>query len=173
MISNVLLNSGENTGALPSNQVNAIAVDFDNEIWIGTDNGFAVLYNSDAAFGASYGDYNAQRIKLEFEGNVEHVLGSTSITDIEVDGANRKWFGTSNAGIILLSADGLEIIEQHTVDNSPLISDNILDLELDQNTGELFIVTDKGMISYRTDATYEDADYENVTIFPKPGASRF
>lgn len=169
----VLLNSGENTGALPSNQVNAIAVDFDNEIWIGTDNGFAVLYNSNGAFDAGYGEYNAQRIKLEFEGNVEYVLGATDITDIEVDGANRKWFGTSNAGIILLSADGLEIIEQHTVENSPLISDNILDLELDQNTGELFIVTDQGLISYRTDASIGKNNYDEVTVFPNPARPDF
>ncbi|MGB0914423.1 MAG: two-component regulator propeller domain-containing protein [Crocinitomicaceae bacterium] len=164
----VLLNIGENTGALPSNQINAIAVDFDNEIWIGTDNGFAVLYNSDGAFGAAYGDYNAQRIKLEFEGNVEYVLGDTDINDIVVDGANRKWFATSNSGIILLSPDGLEIVEQHTMENSPLISDNVLDLEIDHNTGEMYIITDMGMMSYRTDATYEDPEYENVTVFPNP-----
>lgn len=159
---------GENSGGLPSNQVNAIAVDFDNEIWIGTDAGFAILYNSDAAFGASPGDFNAQRIKIEFEGNVEYVLGTTDIRAIAVDGANRKWFGTANAGIILLSADGLEIIEQFTMENSPLISNTIVDLELDQSTGELFIVTDKGLVSYRTDATYEDPEYENVVVFPNP-----
>ncbi|MCH2229531.1 MAG: hypothetical protein MK105_04240 [Crocinitomicaceae bacterium] len=164
----VLLNIGENTGALPSNQVNAIAVDFDNEIWIGTDNGFAVLYNSDGAFGASFGNYNAQRIKLEFEGNVEYVLGDTDINDIAVDGANRKWFATSNSGIILLSPDGLEIIEQHTMENSPLISDNILDIEIDHSTGEMFIITDLGLMSYRTDASYEDSEYNNVTVFPNP-----
>jgi len=162
----ILLNSGENTGALPSNQVNTIAVDFDNEIWIGTDNGFAVLYNSEGAFDT--GGQNAQRIKLEYEGNVEYVLGDTDINDIVVDGANRKWFATSNSGIILLSADGLEIIEQHTTENSPLISDNVLDLEIDHNTGEMFIITDLGMISYRTNATYEDAEYSNVTVFPNP-----
>ena len=164
----VRLNTGEYSGNLPSTQVNAIAVDFDNEIWIGTDNGFAVLYNSSGAFDASAGDYNAQRIKVEFEGNVEYVLGATNITDIVVDGANRKWFGTSNAGIILLSPDGLEILEQHTVDNSPIISNNILDLTLDQSTGELFITTDKGLISYRTDATYEDPEYSDVVVFPNP-----
>jgi len=159
---------GENQGSLPSNQVNAIAVDFDNEVWIGTDAGFAILYNSDAAFSASAGDFDAQRIKIEFEGNVEYVLGTTDIRAIVVDGANRKWFGTANAGIILLSADGLEIIEQHTMENSPLISNSIVDLELDQKTGELFIVTDKGLVSYRTDATYEDPEYENVVVFPNP-----
>ncbi|MDX2360711.1 MAG: hypothetical protein QNK23_07880 [Crocinitomicaceae bacterium] len=164
----VVLNSGEYTGALPSNEINAIAVDLDDEIWIGTDNGFAVLYNSSSAFGAAAGEYNAQRIKLEFEGNVEYVLGSTNITDIEVDGANRKWFATSNAGVILLSEDGLEIIEQHTIENSPLPSNNIMDIELDQQTGELYIITDQGLISYRTDATQGTRNYDNVTVFPNP-----
>ena len=131
------------------------------------------MYNSEGSFDAAEGDYNAQRIKLEFEGNVEYVLGATKITDIEVDGANRKWFATDNSGILLLSADGLEIIEQHTVDNSPLISNNILDLALDQNTGELFIVTDKGLVSYRTDATYEDPNYDNVVVFPNPARPNF
>jgi hypothetical protein len=169
----VNLNTGTTTGDLPSTTINAIAVDFDNEIWIGTDAGFAVLYNSQTAFTASPGDYNAQRIKIEYEGNVEYVLGNTNITDIEVDGGNRKWFGTANSGIILLSADGQEVLEQHTTDNSPLISNNIIDLQLDQNTGELFIVTDKGLVSYRTDATYEDPEYSNVQIFPNPATPDF
>lgn len=167
------LNQGETSGNLPSSEVTAIAVDFDNEIWIGTDAGFAVLYNSDNAFDAGPGEYNAQRIKLEFEGNVEFVLGSTHITDIEVDGGNRKWLGTANSGIILLSEDGLEIIEQWTVDNSPLISNTIIDMEINQETGEMFIITDQGLISYRTDATYEDPNYSNVTVFPNPARPDF
>ena len=100
-------------------------------------------------------------------------MGDSDITDIVVDGGNRKWFATSNSGIVLLSADGLEIIEQYTKDNSPLISNNILDLEIDHNTGELYIITDLGMVSYRTDATYEDPDYSNVTIFPNPARPEF
>lgn len=165
----VRLTTGANSGDLPSNSVTAIAVDRDNEVWIGTDNGFAVLYNADNAFGASPGEYNAQRIKVEFEGNVEFVLGGTAIRDIEVDGANRKWMATDNSGIVLLSADGLEIIEQFTMENSPLISNNIIDLEIDQNTGELFIVTDKGLISYRTDASEgKSRDYDEVNVFPNP-----
>lgn len=169
----LLLNTGTNSGALPSIEVNALAVDFDNEIWIGTDNGFAILYNAEGAFDAGPGDYNAQRIKLEFEGNVEYMLGATKINDIEVDGANRKWFATENSGIILLSADGSTIIEQHTSQNSPLPSDNVIDIKMNHQNGELFIITDKGLISYRTDATYEDPEYENVTVFPNPVRPEF
>lgn len=169
----IQLNTGTTTGALPSNTVNALAVDFDNELWIGTDNGFAILYNANSAFGALPGDYNAQRIKIEFEGNVEYVLGNTNITDIEVDGGNRKWFGTANSGLILLSPDGQEVIYQFTSENSPLISNNILDLEIDHNTGEIFIITDKGLVSYRSDATYGDPNYDNVTVFPNPARPDF
>ena len=168
-----IINSGETTGALPSNEINAIAVDFNNEIWIGTDNGFAILYNSANVFDAATGSYNAQRIKLKFEGENEYLLGKTNITDIEVDGGNRKWLGTANAGIFLLSADGTEIIQNFTTDNSPLISNTIMDMVFDQNTGELFIVTDKGLISYRSDATFEDPEYSNVKVFPNPAKPDF
>lgn len=169
----ILLTTGTSTGALPSADITALAVDFDNEIWIGTDNGFAVLYNSDGAFDAGLGNYNAQRIKLEFEGNVEYVLGNTSVTDIEVDGGNRKWFATANSGVILLSADGLEILRQFTTENSPLISNNIIDLEIDHKSGEVFIVTDKGLVSYRSDASYEDPEYSDVQVFPNPARPDF
>lgn len=162
------LKSGENYGNLPSENITAIAADFEGEIWIGTDAGFAILYSGNSSFDANPGEYDAQRIKVQYEGNVEYVLGSTHITDIEVDGGNRKWIATANAGILLLSPDGSEIIEQHTTENSPLISDIIYDLKLDQSTGELFIITDKGLVSYRTDATYEDPDYASTKVFPNP-----
>ena len=162
------ISTGVNSGNLPSSNVTALAADFDGEIWVGTDAGFAILYNAANAFDGASGDYDVQRVKVTFEGNVEYVLGNTHITDIEVDGGNRKWIATANAGILLLSADGSEILEQHTTENSPLISNNIFDLKLDQNSGELFIITDNGLISYRSNATYEDPSYESYNVFPNP-----
>jgi len=167
------INAGANTGNLPSNNVNTIAIDQDNELWIGTDNGFAIIYNPGNAFNANPGEYNAQRIKIEFEGNVEYVLGNTAIKDIEVDGANRKWIATTNSGLVLLSADGSEIIHQFTKENSPLISNVIIDIEIDHQTGELFIVTDKGLISFRSDASEGAGDYKEVNIFPNPARPEF
>lgn len=164
----VLLNSGDYTGALPSNIITAIAMDFDNELWIGTDNGFAILYNSENAFDASPGNYNAQRPKINIGGETDYILANVYINDIEVDGGNRKWMATANSGMILLSEDGLSIVEHFTMENSPLISNNILDLEIDHKTGEIFIITDEGLMSYRGDATYEDAEYTDVKVFPNP-----
>ena len=164
----VSLGTGELLGNLPSNKITALAADFDGELWIGTDAGFAVLYNANGAFDAAAGDYDAQRIKVPFEGNTEYVLGEAHISDIEVDGGNRKWMATANAGLILLSPDGTEIIRQYNTDNSPIVSNTIYDIELNHTTGELYIVTDRGLISLRVDATYEDPTYEQMTVFPNP-----
>ena len=164
----ITIDEGAFSGNLPSSAVTALAADFDGELWIGTETGFAILYNALGAFDAQPGDYNAQQIKVNFEGNVEFVLGKTHITDIEVDGGNRKWMATANAGIILMSADGSEILEQHTMENSPIISNTIYDLQLNQETGELYIITDKGLVSYRTNASYEDPEYSDVKVFPNP-----
>jgi len=162
-----IVNTTDGNGGLPSNQVTALAADFNNEIWIGTESGFAILYNSDNIF-TSTSAFNAQRIKLSFEGENEYLLGKTYITDIEVDGGNRKWFGTANTGIFLLSSDGNEIIQNFTTENSPLISNVILDMAFNHKTGELFIATDKGLVSYRADASEGDTEYSNVKVFPNP-----
>lgn len=169
----IILDEGEYSGNLPSTNVTAIAVDFDNEIWIGTEQGFGILYNPDNSFDAAPGEYNIQQSKVVINGIVNYVLGKTAITDIEVDGGNRKWFGTANGGIVLISADGSEIIKQFTTDNSPLISNVILDLAIDQTTGELFIATDRGLVSFRADASYEDAEYSSVNVFPNPARADY
>jgi hypothetical protein len=164
----IQLTTGELLGALPSNKITALAADFDGELWIGTDAGFAVLYNANGSFTAGADNFDAQRILIPFEGNFEEVLGDANISDIEVDGGNRKWISTANAGLVLLSADGTQIIAQYNEDNSPLISNTIYDIELNHTTGELYIVTDKGLVSFRIDATYEDPTYETLNVFPNP-----
>lgn len=162
-----VMQTGSGSGNLPSQTVTALAVDFDNEIWIGTDNGLAVLYNSDGIFSAA-GTTDVSRILVTYDGNVEMLLGNSFISDIEVDGGNRKWIGTQESGVFLVSADGQEVIANFNKDNSPMISNLVLDMEFNQLTGELFIITDNGMVSYRTDATYEDPDYATTTVFPNP-----
>lgn len=157
-----------NSGDLPTSTVEAIAVDFDNNIWIGTPEGMRVLYNSSNIFDASPGEYNFQKLLIEFGENVEIVLGTTQITDIEIDGANRKWIATANSGVFLLEPDGLEVVHNFTSENSPLLNNFILDITIDHNNGEVYFLTNDGMISYRSDATQGDNNYTNVTVFPNP-----
>ena len=163
-----VVNDGLTSGALPSKEVTALAMDLNNQLWIGTDNGFCILYNAGSILSKEQTSFAAQRIKLRFEGNVEYMLGKTAISDIEVDGGNRKWIATASAGLFLLSPDGSEIIASYTKENSPLISNTILDLKLNHQTGELFIITEEGLVSFRTDASQGDNTYENTSVFPNP-----
>ncbi|WP_169312066.1 two-component regulator propeller domain-containing protein [Fluviicola taffensis] len=162
-----VLQTGEGAGNMPSSNVTAIAVDFDNEIWIGTDHGLAVLYNSSGLFSAA-GVTDASQILVTYDGNVEVLLGTSYISDIEIDGGNRKWIATQESGVFLISADGQQVIANYNKDNSPMISNVVVDMEFNHLTGELFIITDNGMVSLRTDATYEDAEYSSTTVFPNP-----
>lgn len=163
-----LLSTGADNGALPSPTVEGIAEDFDGNIWIGTSEGMRVLYNTTNVFDAAPGEYNFQKLLIQFGADVEIVLGTTHITSIEIDGANRKWIGTASSGVFLLSPDGLEVEKNFSAENSPLLSNSILDISINQKTGEVFFVTEDGMISYRSDASQGSLEYESVNVFPNP-----
>ena len=93
-----------------------------------------------------------------------------AINAIAVDGANRKWIGTANNGIYLLSADGLETFHHFTEENSPLLSNSIESIAIHPRTGEVFIGTSKGLVSYQSDATEAASSFEenSVHAYPNP-----
>jgi hypothetical protein len=164
----VKLGTSEGYGNLPSASIKSIAEDVDGEIWIGTEEGLTVVYSTDKIFDGNYGDADANQIKLEYGGNVEHLLGTSSVTAIAVDGGNRKWIGTTSSGVFCFSPNGLEEIYRFTAENSPLLSNTILDIKINHQTGEVFFATENGLISYRADATIGNEKFENVTVFPNP-----
>jgi hypothetical protein len=157
-----------NIGGLPSNEVLALATDLDGKMWIGTDKGICVLYSPNSILSSPNQAFSTQRIIVNVGETGEYLLGNTTITDIVIDGGNRKWIATANAGLYLVSKDGTEILQSFTTENSPIISNSILDLFLNQQTGELYIVTDLGLVSYRIDASQDDPTYSNVSVFPNP-----
>lgn len=151
-----------NIHALPT----CIIEDLDGEIWIGTEEGVTVIYSPENIFNG--GDFDAQRIKIEQDGNVEYLLSSEEITSIEVDGGNRKWIGTTGSGVYVFSADGQELIHHFTFENSPLYSNYINDIAIDQQSGEVFFSTEEGLLSYRGEATEGGVTFKDVYAFPNP-----
>ena len=155
----------DTSGALASLNVQCIAEDFDGQIWIGTEKGVQVLYSPDGV----YSDYiNFQQIQIELEGNLQYLLETELVTAMAIDGANRKWFGTASSGVYLTSPDGTEQIFHFTTDNSPLLSNNIFAIAVDNKTGEVFFGTEKGIVSYKGDAIEGTEDYEDVYVYPNP-----
>lgn len=161
-----VLKDGQGLGNLPSNVITSVCVDFNNDIWIGTDKGLVVYYNSSRIFNSN--SIDAQPILIEFEEEIERLLGSTAITKIVLDGGNRKWVATESAGVILFTNDGRQEVYNFNTSNSPLMSNAILDIAIDGVTGEVFFVTEKGLQSFRSDASISDFEYSNVQVFPNP-----
>ena len=153
-------------GGLPSPDVYSIAEDLDGEIWVGTNEGVCVFYTPSAIF--SGGDYDAQQILIEQDGNVQILLETEAISAIAVDGADRKWIGTQTSGIYLVSPDGREQIHHFTEQNSPLPSNGITSIAIDEVSGEVFIGTEKGIIGFRSDATGSENGVECASVFPNP-----
>ena len=161
-----ILNTNIGNGNLPSQNVLAISEDLDGEIWIGTDKGIAVFYYPELVF-SGY-NFDAQQILIQEGDYGQYLLSTEKINCITIDGANRKWIGTEAAGLYLLSEDGIEQIHHFTKTNSPLFSNKIVDITINNQNGEVFIGTDKGLISYRSDATKGEENQGKTYVFPNP-----
>ena len=137
------------------------------KMWIGTDSGPIIIENPENIFTSN----RCTRIKIpRGDGFADYLLDGVRVTAIAVDGANRKWIATGGSGLFLVSANGTSIIDRFTVDNSPLLSDNINSITLSAS-GELFIATDLGICTYQTDATEAGTNaksFEHVYAFPNP-----
>jgi hypothetical protein len=160
------MSTAANSGALPSNYIYSIAEDLDGEIWVGTDKGIAVFYSPGEVFSGN--NFDSQQILIEQDGYAQYLFESEIVSAIAVDGGNRKWIGTQNAGVFLMSADGTEELLHFNVDNSPLFSNNIFSIAIDHLTGEVFIGTQKGIISYKGTATEGGEVFNDVYAYPNP-----
>jgi hypothetical protein len=160
------LTTSYGSGNLPSSAVYSIAEDLDGEIWVGTDEGIAVFYNPENIFSGT--NYDAQVITIEQDSTAQHLLAFETVTAIAVDGANKKWVGTQTAGVFQFSDDGQKELHHFTVENSPLLSNTINDIVIDENTGEVFFGTDKGICSYKGYATLGSEQFQGVYAYPNP-----
>jgi len=154
------------TGALTGADALAVAEDLNGAMWVGTDKGICVFYTPSTIFDNE--GFDAQQIKIEQGGYVEYLLESEVVKSIAIDGANRKWIGTANSGLYLINADGTKQLEHFTVDNSPLLSNTVNDLEIDGETGEIFIATASGILSYKYTATEAKENFDSVYAYPNP-----
>lgn len=151
----------------PSN-FRCIAQDQNNTLWVGSTSGPFVLNNQSKAFEDGY---TCSRIKIPRNDGTnlaDYLLDEIQVNAIAIDGANRKWIGTESSGVFLVSESGLETIEHFTSENSPLLSDNIISIGINEKTGEVFFGTGNGIISYQSDAVEGNETFTSVHVFPNP-----
>ncbi len=156
----VYLTDVEGAGGLSSRSVLSITVDREGFVWLGTDEGVCYFADPTSVFSSGV---NATRPIFEDR----FLLRDDRVTAIAVDGGNRKWMGTER-GVWLFSPSGEALIHNFTTDNSPLLSNVILDIEVNHESGEVFFATDRGLVSFRSDATESDFQFQGIKIFPNP-----
>ena len=157
---------GSDAGNLPAVNVRTVAVDNNNQLWIGTIKGLRVLAN--VSNFQSEQQMKANPIIILDDNLAQELLYEQFITAIAVDGANNKWIGTVDSGLFLVSPNGQETKYHFTINNSPLPSNIINDITINSVTGEVFIATAKGLISFKGTATSANDDLSNAYVYPNP-----
>lgn len=140
------------------------------QMWIGTDQGVFILQDPSKIFSGNVTFHQPIIPRNDGTNYADYLLEGVAVKAICVDGANRKWIGTTDNGLYLVSEDGLEIIHHFTCEDSPLLSNSILSLAIDPESGLVMIGTDKGLVSYRSDATEPSSTLKesNIKVFPNP-----
>ncbi|WP_445456392.1 type IX secretion system anionic LPS delivery protein PorZ [Flavobacterium sp. HNIBRBA15423] len=158
-------------GNLPDRVVNCVAIDNRNQLWIGTFKGLRILSSVDRFI--SENELTTTSIIIQEGDLAQELFYQQSILDIKVDGANRKWVSLADAGVFLVSPNGQQTIYRFTKNNSPLPSNNVNDIEIDDVTGEVFFATDKGLVSFLGVSTKSSDDLTNVYVYPNPVRPEF
>ena len=155
-------------------QVYSLCEDKKGYMWVGTNSGLFVIDNPEEFF--KEGKFKQIKVpRNDGTGLADYLLNGVYIKAMDIDAANRKWIGTMDNGVLLISEDGLETIHHFTTENSPLPSNCIESIVINHKTGEVFIGTDKGIASYKSDATRPENKLERKTIhaYPNPVKSNY
>jgi len=159
------LTNAAGNGALPGSSIASMAVDRDGQLWLGTDQGVAVIYSPSNVFGG--GSFDAQQIMVEEEGYLHPLLETEAITAIAVNGNNEKWIGTDKAGVFLMSSDGTQELQHFTEANSPLLSNSIQSIKI-SSSGEVYFGTSLGIVSYKDYKVEPQQTLDSLTVYPNP-----
>ena len=153
-------------GSLPHANVRAVAVDKNNRIWLGTQSGMVVFNNASGLFDASI--YDAEPIIILDDGIPKKLLGDQTVNTITIDGADNKWFGTDNGGVLYTNPNGQNTLASFNKDNSPLPSNKILKITVDTSSGKVFFATDKGVVAYNSNVASFGEELKEVYAYPNP-----
>lgn len=156
---------------MPTSFVTALALDKRNQLWIGTFNGLRVLYNTSNFFEDD--NVTVDEIIILEDGIAKELLFQQYITDIKVDGSNNKWIGTADSGLFYLSSDGQKTIYHFTKDNSPLPSNSIRDISIDESNGIVYIATSRGLVSFRSGGSSPIENLASAYAYPNPVRPNF
>ena len=149
--------------------INSVCEDREHHIWVGTNIG-PFMIKSDEVGQENVIFYQVKVPRNDGTDYADYLLNNININHIAIDGGNRKWFATNGAGVFLIGADNITQVSNFKEDNSYLLSNNISSIAINQKTGKVYFLTDKGLCSYQSDTTEpsEEMTEDNVYAYPNP-----
>jgi len=153
-------------GSLPDLNVRTLVVDRNNRIWIGTQKGLVVFSDVEGLFEATL--YDAEPVIIEDDGIPKKLLGDQPINTIAIDGAENKWFGTDTGGVLGTNPSGNETLFNFNKDNSPLPSNRVVKIKVDNSNGKVFFATDKGIVAFNNNVAPFGETLGEVYAYPNP-----
>lgn len=162
----VLYNT-KGAGGIPGSTVQCMAVDREGAVWVGTNDGPCVFYDTKKIFSSN--SYDASQILIprnDGTNQADPLFKELQITAIAIDGGNNKWFGLES-GVYQMSDDCKTQLNYFNTDNSPLLDNTISTMAIDKN-GEVFMGTNQGIISYRGTAASGGNTNSEVMAYPNP-----
>ena len=167
-----LLYNTAGNGGLNGSQAFSMATDLNGAVWIGTDSGPSVFYDTRTIFTSS--SISASQILIDRNdgtGQADPLFDKIKVLSIAIDGANQKWFGLET-GVYQMSADCKTVIANFNTDNSPLLSNEVNTMAISKS-GEIFFGTNEGIISFRGHAAEGSDENEDVKVYPNPVRADF
>ena len=151
---------------LPINGVVSVAIDKNDEVWIGTRLGLRILSNVESALTEPLP--TTEPVIITQNGIGEELFRDNPVLQIEVDSGNHKWVSVDGGGVYYLSEDGQQTIKRFTKENSPLPTNSVTDIKVDEKTGKVYFVTFDGIMVYQGDVAEVTSEFNNVSVYPNP-----
>ncbi len=146
------------TPKLTNNSVNSLSIDRRGDLWVGTSMGVNIISNLSSVVTSG-----TQKLIITQSFSVRQ----QSINSLAVDPLNQKWLGTNN-GLFLLNSDGTQLLATLKTDNSPLLSDQIESIAIDESTGRVYVGTVNGLTSFDTPSIMPVENFAGLNIYPNP-----
>lgn len=137
--------------------ISSIVVDKRGDVWVATNLGVYILSNTQSVFAST----------PSVRRNSIFTLRQQTVNCMLVDPLNQKWIGT-NEGLLLVNSDGTSLLAAYDTKNSPLLSNIIRSIAIDENTGRIYVGTDQGIISFETSSIKPKETFSDIFVYPSP-----
>ncbi|MCL5266585.1 MAG: hypothetical protein M1469_00585 [Bacteroidetes bacterium] len=148
-----LMDVASQTSGYLSDQVNALAVDNEGQLWIGTTLGLGAIYDPNPAYQSGISSI--------------YSMLDQDVSGIDYDALDHKWVSTAT-GVYVLSSDGNTRLAQYNTTDSPLPSDNVISVACDRAHGIVYFATPYGVTQLDMGVQQPQQDFSKLKIFPDP-----